>query len=384
MGKWARTQTGVPTEEGSRMIPMSRPSITALEREYLLDAFDSGWISSLGDYVNRAEDHLKSVAATAHASVVSNGTTALHLALLALDIGPGDEVIVPSSTYVATLNAVLYVGALPVIVDVDPVTWCISPPAVAEAVTKQTRAVIAVDLYGHPADYPALREVCGPAGIALVADAAESIGGNIEGVPVGALADISIFSFFGNKVVTSGEGGAVVTQNTELDRRVRKLRNQGNHETQRYFHDALGYNYRMTNLAAAILCAQLERLPDLISARQEVVDQYDQALSASPQLKPQGRAQGTAASPWMYSVQLVGAQRPRRNEIMWQLRSSGIETRPVFNTVQSMPYLTKFRAHSTVTADDLARTGLSLPTFPGMASEEIEHVTRSLLTACAL
>lgn len=363
---------------------MSRPSITDLERKYLLDAFDSGWISSLGDYVVRAEDQLKTIASTAHASIVSNGTTALHLALLALDIGPGDEVIIPSSTYVATLNAVLYVGALPVIVDVDPITWCINSDAVREALTSDTRAVIAVDLYGHPADYVALKEVCETTGVVVIADAAESIGGNLHGVPVGALADVSTFSFFGNKVVTSGEGGAIVTQDAELDRRVRKLRNQGNHENRRYFHDVLGYNYRMTNLAAAILCAQLERIPELLCARQRVVDHYDRLFEGTPKLTPQGKAPGASASPWMYSLQVEGALAAQRDEIMLQLRAEGIETRPVFSTVQSMPYLKNFRARSTPTATNLAKSGLSLPTFPGMTPNEVEYVAASLLRACAL
>ncbi|MFB8368093.1 DegT/DnrJ/EryC1/StrS family aminotransferase [Pseudarthrobacter sp. NPDC055928] len=363
---------------------MSRPSITDLERKYLLDAFDSGWISSLGDYVVRAEDQLTTIASSAHAAVVSNGTAALHLALLGLDIGPGDEVIIPSTTYVATLNAVLYVGALPVIVDVDPITWCIDSEAVREALTTNTRAVIAVDLYGHPADYVLLKELCGQAGVLLIADAAESIGGSLHGMPVGVLADVSTFSFFGNKVVTSGEGGAIVTEDAELDRRVRKLRNQGNHENRRYFHDVLGYNYRMTNLAAAILCAQLERIPDLLSARQRVVDHYDRLFEGSPALTPQGRAPGASASPWMYSVQVEGAAAAQRDEIMLKLRTEGIETRPVFNTVQSMPYLTDFRAHPTPIAHNLAKSGLSLPTFPAMKPDEVEYVASSLLRACAL
>lgn len=365
------------------MIPMSQPSMTELERKYLLDAFDSGWISSLGDYVLRAENQLESITSTKHAAVVSNGTTALHLALLALDIGPGDEVIIPSSTYVATLNAVLYVGALPVIVDVDPLTWCISPDAVRAALTPRTRAVIAVDLYGHPADYSALREVCGPAAVALVADAAESIGARLHGSPVGQLADISTFSFFGNKVVTSGEGGAVVTQDATIDRKVRKLRNQGNHESRRYFHDVLGYNYRMTNLSAAILCAQLERLPELLAARRRVVDQYDQLLSRNVNIQAQGRAPGAEPSPWMFSVLLTGRAEDHREEVSLQLKVDGVETRPVFNSVQSMPYLKDHRTHSTRTADILAKSGLSLPTFPDMSHGQVKLIAESLIRACA-
>jgi len=185
------------------MIPVSRPSLSGRERAYLLDAFDSGWISSRGPYVERAEASLREHAANSHAAVTSNGTTALHLALVALGIGEGDEVIIPSLTCVATLNAVLYTGAAPVVVDVDPGTWCIDPAAVERAMSDATAGILAVDLFGHPAPYAELRRVVAERPIALIADAAESFGGRIDDRPVGTVADVTTLSFLGNKVITS-------------------------------------------------------------------------------------------------------------------------------------------------------------------------------------
>lgn len=363
------------------MIPISRPSLGSLEREYLLDAFDSGWISSLGSYVEKAEHLLRLATGTQHAAVVSNGTTALHLALLALDVGPGDEVIIPATTYVATLNAVLYVGATPVIVDVDPGDWCICPTATAEAVTKKTKAIIAVDLYGHPADYTALHGVCRDRGIAVIADAAESIGALRGGVPVGSLADVSIFSFFGNKVVTSGEGGALTTSNSEIDRRVRQLRNQGNHSSIRYFHEVLGYNYRMTNLSAAILTAQLERIAELVQRRSDVIDRYRLLLDGDTFVTPQGVADQVQPSPWMFSVTLNSSTASQRDEIIRIMQHAGVETRPVFQSLTQMPYLTLRRTPELPVAHRLASTGISLPTHPDLSEVEVDEVVAALRSA---
>lgn len=358
---------------------MSKPSLGPLERRYLLDAFDSGWVSSLGEYVDRSEETLRAVAGTQYAAVASNGTTALHLVLVALQIGPGDEVIIPASTYVATLNAVLYVGARPVVVDVESDTWCILPAAVEDAITPRTRAVIGVDLYGHPADYDALRAIGRRHGITVIADAAESIGGSWAGAPVGSLADISTFSFFGNKVITSGEGGAVTTDNRELDSRVRQLRNQGNHPEIRYFHEVLGYNYRMTNLSAALLTAQLERIDELTTRRRGVISLYRRLLAESSDIFPQGRSGRANPSPWMFSVELGEASESVRADVMRRMLAEGIETRPVFRPVQDMPYFDPLGGFETPVAARIARRGISLPTYPELEPVDIERVVDTLV-----
>lgn len=362
------------------MISVSAPSLSSLERENLLDAFDSGWLST-GRYIDLAEQALRRQTGQCGAAVVSSGTTALHLALVAIGIGPGDEVIVPSSTYIATVNAVLYVGATPVVVDVDDLTWCIDVDAVRQAITAATRAVIAVDLYGVPADYAGLREALAGSGIALVADAAESLGATVGGAPVGTFADITTLSFFGNKVVTCGEGGAVVTASDVLLDRVRQLRNQGNHPSLRYHHDVLGFNYRMTNLSAAVLTGQLARIDELLASRRRVCGWYDELLDAVPAIRRQVPSPGTVASPWLYTLRLTGSTADRRDRIMATMADNGVETRPVFAPVQSMPYLTTVAPGSAPVARCLADEGLSLPTHPGLTRRDVEVVVRALTAA---
>ena len=360
------------------MIPVSEPDLSDLERKYLLDAFDSGWISSRGHYIERAEQGLRAVTHSPYALVCSNGTTALHLALLAAGVGPGDEVVIPSLTYVATLNAVYYVGATPVIVDVDEATWCIDVMAAARAITDRTKAIIAVDLYGHPADYAGLREIADPRSITLIADAAESLGASVDGVPAGSLADVSTFSFFGNKVITSGEGGAITTSDAELNDRIAQLRNQGNHPTERYKHTEVGYNYRMTNLSAAILTAQLERAPQLLERRRAVVDRYKAAIGSVDWATVQGVAPGAIATPWMFSVRLAGASRETRDTVIRLLAERDIESRPVFPLMQDMPFVPATQRTSTPIAEQISREGISLPTFPSLQSTQIDRIVDAL------
>lgn len=360
------------------MIPVSEPDLGPLEREYLLDAFDSGWISSRGAYIAKAEGLLRKVSGAPFAAVCNNGTTALHLALLAAGVGPGDEVILPSLTYVATLNAVYYVGARPVFVDVDDETWCLDSQAVSEAVTSRTSAIIGVDIYGQPADYTALRSIADRHELKLIADAAESIGATLDGVKTGALADITTFSFFGNKVITSGEGGAVTTASEAVHEQVLQLRNQGNHATERYRHDVIGYNYRMTNLSAAILTAQLERAEELIMNRRRVVRTYSELLDESQDIRSQTTATNAVGSPWMHSVRLVDLDAKQRDDVIRALHDRGIETRPVFHPVQYMPFVPEQDRPSTPIAERIGREGISLPTFPAMQEKDIAFVASTL------
>lgn len=363
------------------MIPVSAPDLGPLERAYLLDAFDSGWISSRGDYIERAETALRALTGSPHAVVVNNGTSALHLALLAAGIGPGDEVIIPSLTYVATLNAVYYVGANPVIVDVDEKTWCLDVGAVEAAISPRTSAVIGVDLYGQPADYHGLRSLASAHDLSLIADAAESIGASLDGVAAGSLADISTFSFFGNKVVTSGEGGALTTTSDRFRDKLLQLRNQGNHPTIRYRHDMVGYNYRMTNPSAAVLTAQLERSEELIERRQRVVDRYTSHLSDLPGFRTQEVANGAVASPWMFSIRASGFSGEERDRLIGLMADAGVETRPVFAPMQDMPFVPASQRTETPVARRISEEGLSLPTFPGLTDDEIDLVTRNLIAA---
>lgn len=361
--------------------PVARPSLTELEEQYVVDALRSGWISSQGPYLAEFEQRLAGRCAAGAAVATSNGTVALHLVLAAAGIGPGDEVVVPALTYVATANAVAYCGARAICVDVLPQTWCVDPAAVRAAIGPRTRAVVAVDLYGHPADFPALRALCDRHGLLLVADAAESFGATLDGRPVGSLADATTFSFFGNKVITSGEGGGVTTSDPALADRMRLLRNQGMDPRRRYYFPVLGYNYRMTNLCAALLCAQLDRADEIIARRERVVAGYEEQLADEPALTRQPVAPGVRRAPWMAAF-LVGAEMDptSRDALARGLDRLGVESRPFFVPIPDLPAHHDPAANCPVAAD-LSRRGINLPTYAELAEAEVKTVAERVRAA---
>ncbi|RLP94452.1 DegT/DnrJ/EryC1/StrS aminotransferase family protein [Micromonospora sp. CV4] len=354
--------------------PVARPCLSDLEERYLLDAYRSGWISSQGPYLQRFEEQFAVKCGAAAAVATGNGTVALHLVLAAAGVGPGDEVIVPALTYIATANAVTYCGARPVFVDVSPNTWCIDVEQVAASVGPRTRAVVAVDLYGHPADYPALRALCERHGLLLVADAAESFGAFLNGRPTGDLGDATTFSFFGNKVITAGEGGCVTTSDLALADRMRLLRNQGMDPRRRYFFPVVGFNYRLTNLAAALLCAQLERADEIISRREVVISAYERELSNPPLIHRQPVLPGVRRAPWMASF-LVGPAGTKglRDDLARTLDLLGVETRPFFVPIPDLPPYADVNNDYPVTAD-LSRRGINLPTYAELSDVDLKVV----------
>ena len=253
-------------------IPVSMPDLTGNEQAYAADAVASTWISSSGKYLDRFEQEFAEACGCRFALGTSNGTTALHLALAALGVGPGDEVIVPSMTYIATANAVTYCGAEPVFVDIEPTTWCLDPAKIEDAITPRTKGIIPVHLLGHPADMDPILEVARVHGLWVVEDAAEATFATYRGRVAGSMGHAATFSFFGNKILTSGEGGAVTFQDPQLERRMSMLRGQGMDPNRRYHFPIVGYNYRMTNVAAAILCGQMERHEALIARRRRILE----------------------------------------------------------------------------------------------------------------
>lgn len=357
-----------------KFIPVSVPDLGDLERRFLLDAYDSTWISSTGKYLDRFERDFAAFCGASGALGVANGTVAIHLALAALDIGPGDEVIVPSLTYIATANAVRYCGAEPVFADVEMERWGLNVVSVEAAITPQTKAIIAVHLYGQPADMVSLRMLADQYGLALVEDAAEAPGAAVDGVRVGALGDVATFSFYGNKVLTSGEGGAVTTNDPLLADRMRLLRGQGMDPSRRYWFPVMGYNYRMTNLAAAILCAQLERFEELRGERERIYSRYDAHFSSVDGLELQARVPGVDRSPWLYCVLMSGAVEDFRDQIASDLLGAGVDTRPFFIPLHSMPPYRDAARQLLPATDNLSRRGLNLPTYPSLTNGEVDHV----------
>jgi perosamine synthetase len=354
-------------------IPVSEPDLSGNEERYVLEAIRSTWISSAGKFVRQF-----AAAGTRTAISVANGTLALHLALLTLDLGPGDEVIVPSLTYVATANAVRYCGAEPVFVDVDPETWCLDPNGIEKAITKRTRGIIPVHLYGHPAEMDAVNRIAAANGLWVVEDAAEAHLARYRGRPVGGLGRIGVFSFYGNKVLTSGEGGAVTLDDPELERKARMLRGQGMDPERRYFFPIVGYNYRLTNIACALLCAQLERAQEILARRRWVFSRYRALLEGIPGIGFQPVAPWVEASPWLFCATVDARAYGRdRDELMAWLSEQGIETRPFFIPIHSLPPYadgSRRRGETLPVTDRLGASGLNLPTFPGMEAEAVERV----------
>ncbi len=359
-------------------IPVSAPDLGGNEERYVVEAIRSTWISSSGKFLDRFEAEFAQACGSGLALGVCNGTVALHLALLALDVRAGDEVLVPSLTYIATANAVRYVGAEPVFVDVDPATWCIDPRRLEESITRRTKGIIAVHLYGHPADMDAINHVAGVHGLWVVEDAAEAHFARYRGRPVGSLADVGTFSFYGNKVLTSGEGGAITLSERQLAIRARTLRGQGMDPQRRYYFPVTGYNFRMTNVAAALLCAQLERRDQLIARRRRIFQLYDEVLRDVPGVGRQPTAPWADPAPWLYCVTVDAAAFGRdRDALAAALAERGIETRPFFIPLHGLPPFregARARGDACPWTEALGATGLNLPTFSTMTDEQVARV----------
>ncbi len=361
-------------------IPVARPRLDGNEEKYVLDCVQTSWISSNGPYIARFEEAFAERCGVRHAVATSSGTTALHLALVALGIGPGDEVIVPTVTFIASANAVRYCGADVVLVDVEPGTLNIDPDAMAAAITPRTRAVIPVHLYGHPAEMTAVRAIAARHDIAVVEDAAESHGAAHDGQLVGSIGDCAMFSFFGNKIITTGEGGIVTTDDDDLVERLRLYRGQGLNPGRRYWFEVVGYNYRMTNIQAAIGLAQLETMDAALAQRAELARWYDDALAPLDDLLIRPVTKDNSSSVcWMYNVYLRHGGVEARDEVMRRLDEAGIETRPVFYPLHQMP---PYRDPSPYpVADDWAARGISLPTFELLTREQVDRVASALTAA---
>jgi perosamine synthetase len=356
-------------------IPVAIPDLGGNEEKYAAEAIRSSWISSTGKYIEEFESRFASMCQVRHCLGTANGTVALHLALMALDLAPGDEVIVPSLTYVATANAVRYVNAEPVFVDVSPTNWCIDPQAIEAAITPRTKGIIAVHLYGHPADMDAINAVAHRHGLWVVEDAAEAHFATYKGRTTGGLGDIATFSFYGNKTITCGEGGAVTFNDDRLLLRSRMLRGQGMDPDRRYFFPIVGYNYRLTNTACAILTAQLERATEIVAARRRICDLYTRKLAGTPGIGFQPVAEWAVVTPWLFCITVDPILYGRsRDELAEFLAKSRIDSRPFFISVHRLPpYAKNAGLHLPIT-DRLSETGMNLPTYNGLTNADIDRV----------
>lgn len=359
-------------------IPVSQPSIGETEIAYVSDAVRSGWVSSLGRYVEDFENQFAIYCGSRYALTVSNGTTALHLALMAAGIKPGDEVIVPDLTFVATANAVAYIGAKPVLVDIDADTLCISPQAIERAITPRTSAIVPVHLYGHPANMDVINAIAKKYGLLVVEDAAEAHGAEYRGRRVGSLGLCGVFSFYGNKVITSGEGGMITTDNESLYCTAKRLRDHAMSPTRRYWHEEIGYNYRMTNMQAALGLAQLERIDEFLAKRREIMGWYRDRLSTHPRLRLNRDASWAKNAYWMVCVEIEGSSDTSRQLLMTALRERGVDSRPYFYPVSDMPM---FHGADTPVAHHHSRAGLNLPSYVDLTEHDVDRVCKAFMAA---
>ncbi len=367
------------SERPPDFIPVYTPLLDGREEKYVLDAVRSGWISSLGSYVTRFEQEFARFCGVQHAVSVSNGTVALHLALHALGVGPGDEVIVPSLTFVATANAVHYTGATPVFADVDPTTWCIDPEDVERRITPRTRAILPVHLYGHPAPMPALQELADKHHLILIEDAAEAHGAAIHGRRVGGWGRIAAFSFYANKIITTGEGGMLTTDDEALAARCRTLRDHAMPPHRRYWHEEVGFNYRMTNLQAAVGVAQMERIERFLARKREIAARYREQLAGVPGVTFAAERPGYTNVYWMVSILVEPPYALSRDELISALRERGIDSRPFFHPMDTLP---PYRSDAPrPVALHLSRCGLNLPSSPALTDAQIDYICDVL---CAL
>jgi perosamine synthetase len=356
---------------------VAAPDLSGNESAYVNECLRSTWISSNGPFISKFEASIANYTNTRHAIATCNGTVALHLALAGLGVGPGDEVIVPSLTFVATANAVVYCGATPVFADCDMDTWCLSVQSVTRLLSPRTRAIIPVHLYGHPCDMGPLLEFARQRELWVVEDCAEALGATYEGRPVGSFGTAATFSFYGNKLVTTGEGGMVVTNDDGLAERLRWLRGQGMDPQRRYWHPIIGFNYRMTNIAAALGLAQMERIDQLLHDRKQLAAWYNERLANVGSLVLPVEAAAASSAFWMYSV--LTPKSAWRDSLMADLAGKGIETRPFFYPVHEFPmYLGCRSDNNCPRARELSYRGLSLPTSSYLHRDDIDVITREL------
>ena len=365
-------------------IPIAGPWITEREVRYVSDAVARCWYENASEYVQRFERAFAEYVGVPYAVALPSCTSAIHLSLLALGIGPGDEVIVPDVTWIATSAPISYVGATPAFVDIDQQHWCLSVDAVAQAITKKTRAVIAVDLYGNVPDWSALRAVCDQHGLPLIEDAAEAIGTKVNGIPAGAFGDIGVVSFHGSKTMTTGEGGMLVTRHQEIYERVLVLRDHGRQPGDfLFFNQEVAHKYKMSNLQAALGLAQLERIDELVGHKQEIMSWYRDELGDDPRLTLNPEIAGVENSYWMSTILLSPRLGLTKEHVVAQLHDHGIDSRPFFNPLSTLPAYSgtgaaRLGQDRNLVAHQITPYGVNLPSALCLTRSQVAYVAEAI------
>lgn len=361
----------------TKFIPITEPVLNGNELKYITNCLKTGWISSAGSYVIKFEEEFSKFCNARYGIACSNGTAALHLALVALGIGNQDEVIIPVFTFIATANAVTYTGAKPVFVDCRRDTWNIDTEKIQEKITKKTKAIIPVHLYGEPVDMEPILKIAKEYNLYIIEDACESHGAKYNGKMVGTLGDIGCFSFFGNKIITTGEGGMIVTNDEKIAEKIRILRDHGMAKDKKYYHPVIGFNYRMTNLQAAIGVAQLERIDEILQKKKRINNLYNSLLDDVKAIIFQAHNEKSESVCWLYSV-LIDEKTSKisRDELIHKLKEVNIDTRPFFYPIHLMPpYKTKGKFK---VAEGISKQGINLPSGVNLTTKDIERIVSKI------
>ena len=355
-------------------IPVYQPELSGNEKKYVNECLDSSWISSKGKYTSLFEQAVSDFTGIKYTTGVCNGTVALHLALVALGIGLGDEVIVPTLTYIASVNSITYTGAKPVFVDSLIDTWQINPEDIKRKISEKTKAIMVVHLYGHPCDMSAIKKIADTHNLFLIEDCAEALGSLYQNQHVGYFGDIATFSFYGNKTITTGEGGMVATKDHTIFERCLHFKGQGLARYREYWHDVIGYNYRMTNICAAIGLAQMEQIESFLTRKRSVANLYHELLQDT-NIEVHQEVGNVYHSYWMVSILVPDAL--YRDKMRNHLRSKQIETRPTFYPVHTMP-MYSHQYQRLTTAENIAWRGINLPSYPGLSEDQISYICQQI------
>lgn len=359
------------------MIPIFEPYLTEKERQYVLNCFDTGWISSQGEYITRFEAMLAQYHDMPYCVATSNCTTALHIALKALDIGPGDAVVCPDLTFIGPANMVKLAGAELILCDIDPLTLNLDPVRLEKVINPNTKAIIVVHQFGHAAPMDEIMAIARDRCLKVIEDNAESIGGKYKGRMLGTIGDISCYSFFANKIITTGEGGAILCNDASLDRRCRILRDHGMSREVRYKHVEIGYNYRMTNLQAAVGVAQIERLDEILKQRMRQMEFYTQKLSQIPKVMPRRFADWCSPVHWLTTITLDHSL--DRDEFLVEMRNRGVDCRQMVNPVnQADHFRAQFKDEDFPNAIGISTRSLHLPSTTTLSEAQIDFVVEQV------
>lgn len=362
-----------------KLILTAGPSITEKELAYVADAVQNGWNENWNAYILRLEEAFRAHHNMAKAIATSSCTGAMHIALMTMGIGPGDEVIVPDVTWISTASVVRYVGATPVFCDVAETSWCMDPVKLEALVTPRTRAIMPVHLYGHPADMPAIMKVARKHGLMVLEDAAPALGAEVAGHRVGSFGDFAAYSFQGAKLVVGGEGGVLLIRDATQHANARQLNRMGLSEDKALWSERIGYKYHMSNMQAALVLAQFERLEELVERKRAIHARYARNFDGCDHIRLSGELPGCRAIHWMPSVEVLGCVAARRLELIAEMKRRNVDSRPVFYPISSMPMFE--RAENPV-AYRIGHAAINLPSGHSLTDDQIDYVSETVMTVC--